>query len=137
MFLLLILSAVALVALILLQRGKGADMGAAFGAGASGTLFGSVGSLPFLTKLTVAVAAVFFGSCLGLGYIIAKEVSVKPASVLSALPTSEQQQQQPLTTSSAIPIVPSSAVVLPQQQPKAQVTKAKTKAKKKTVHNHN
>ena len=89
LFLIHILAAISLVALILLQHGKGADMGAAFGAGASGTLFGSVGSLPFLTKFTAGVAAVFFATCLGLGYVISKQAS-QPASELSALPIKSQ-----------------------------------------------
>ena len=57
-----IIVAIALVALVLVQQGKGSDMGAAFGAGASGTVFGSRGSAPFLMKVTVAFAVVFFAT---------------------------------------------------------------------------
>lgn len=64
-----ILTCVSLIALVLLQHGKGADIGASFGSGASQTLFGSQGSAPFLFKLTMAMAAIFFGLCLILGYI--------------------------------------------------------------------
>jgi len=62
-----LLASIALVALILVQQGKGADMGSAFGAGASNTLFGSSGAGGFLTKLTVGLAIIFFVGALGLG----------------------------------------------------------------------
>jgi preprotein translocase subunit SecG len=54
---------------VLLQQGKGAEMGAAFGGGASGTVFGSQGSTPFLVKLTAFLAAVFFVTSISFGYI--------------------------------------------------------------------
>ena len=65
---LLILIALALVTLVLLQRGKGADIGAAFGSGASNTVFGSAGSLSFLTKATAWLAVGFFLVSFGLAY---------------------------------------------------------------------
>ncbi len=55
-----VLSALLIIGLVLLQHGKGADMGAAFGSGASGSLFGASGSSNFLSKLTGIAAAVFF-----------------------------------------------------------------------------
>jgi preprotein translocase subunit SecG len=55
--------------LVLLQHGKGADMGAAFGSGSSGSLFGSAGSANFLSRTTAVLAAVFFASSLGLTYL--------------------------------------------------------------------
>lgn len=61
-----VLVAVAIVGLILLQQGKGAEMGASFGAGASQTVFGAAGSAGFLTKATAVLAAVFFATSLGL-----------------------------------------------------------------------
>ena len=64
-----LLVAVALIALILLQRGKGSDIGASFGAGASQTLFGSVGSGNALTRMTAWLSAVFFISSFGLAVI--------------------------------------------------------------------
>jgi len=57
-----VLASVALVVLVLLQRGKGAEMGASFGAGASQTLFGSEGSGSFMTRLTAFIAFIFFVS---------------------------------------------------------------------------
>ena len=62
-----LLISIGLVALIMLQQGKGADMGASFGAGASGTLFGSSGSGNFMTRMTAVLAALFFVISLILG----------------------------------------------------------------------
>ena len=64
-----LLSAIVMVGLILLQQGKGADMGASFGAGASGSLFGASGSSNPLSKATAWAAAVFLASTLALTYI--------------------------------------------------------------------
>ena len=73
--------AIALVALIMLQQGKGADMGASFGAGASGTLFGSSGSANFMTRTTAILATLFFiiSRCLAISTATrpAKEASGK------------------------------------------------------------
>ena len=63
-----ILTALAMIGLILLQHGKGADMGAAFGGGASGSLFGATGSANFLSRTTAVLAAVFFVCTLALAY---------------------------------------------------------------------
>ncbi len=63
-----VISAIAIVALILLQQGKGADAGASFGGGASQTFFGSAGSGNFLTHSTAVLTAVFFATSLGLAY---------------------------------------------------------------------
>jgi len=83
-FIIHILAAVTLIALILVQHGKGADVGAAFGSGASQTMFGSVGSTPFLIKITALIAAIFFATSLGLGYLTTKQVKqVKQTSILT------------------------------------------------------
>jgi preprotein translocase subunit SecG len=63
-----VVSAIGIIVLVLLQHGKGADMGAAFGSGASGSLFGATGSANFLSRSTAAVATVFFVATLGLAY---------------------------------------------------------------------
>ena len=63
-----ILCALAIIILVLLQHGKGADMGAAFGGGASGSLFGATGSANFLSRTTAVLAAVFFVATIGLAY---------------------------------------------------------------------
>jgi len=64
-----VISALSIIGLVLMQHGKGADMGAAFGSGASGSLFGASGSSNFLSKSTAVAAAIFFGSTLALAYI--------------------------------------------------------------------
>ncbi len=64
-----VLSAISVVVLVLLQHGKGADMGAAFGSGSSGSLFGASGSANFLSRMTGGLAAVFFITSLGLTYL--------------------------------------------------------------------
>jgi len=64
-----ILSAIGVIGLVLVQHGKGADMGAAFGSGASGSLFGATGSANFLSRTTAVLAAVFFITSLTLAYI--------------------------------------------------------------------
>lgn len=75
------LSALSLIGLVLLQHGKGADMGAAFGSGASGSLFGASGSANFLSRTTAVLAAVFFVTTLGLTYL----GSYKPAKNINTL----------------------------------------------------
>ncbi len=69
-----VLSALGVIILVLLQHGKGADMGAAFGSGSSGSLFGASGSANFLSRATGALAAVFFVTTLGLTYLSSHKV---------------------------------------------------------------
>ena len=64
-----VITAIVIVVLILLHKGKGADMGSAFGAGASGTLFGAKGSANFLSRTTAVLASVFFITSLTLAYL--------------------------------------------------------------------
>jgi preprotein translocase subunit SecG len=64
-----VVSALTIIGLVLLQHGKGADMGAAFGSGASGSLFGASGSSNFLSKTTGIAAAIFFGATLALAFV--------------------------------------------------------------------
>jgi len=66
-----LLTAIVLVGLVLMQHGKGADMGAAFGTGSAGSLFGSSGSANFLSRSTAVAATVFFITSLSLTYIYA------------------------------------------------------------------
>jgi len=83
-----VLSAIAIIVLVLLQHGKGADMGAAFGGGASGSLFGATGSANFLSRATAAVATLFFIATLGLAYTGTAGRTVQPAGggVMSTMP---------------------------------------------------
>ena len=68
-YVVMLLSALGIVVLVLLQHGKGADMGTGFGAGASGSLFGATGSANFLSRTTGVLAVVFFVSTLTLSYV--------------------------------------------------------------------
>ncbi|MEZ5613958.1 MAG: preprotein translocase subunit SecG [Rhodocyclaceae bacterium] len=76
-----ILVGAAVIGLVLLQHGKGADMGAAFGSGASGSLFGATGSANFLSRATGVLATVFFLTSLGLSYMATNRTQ-GPASVM-------------------------------------------------------
>lgn len=78
----------ALIGLVLVQRGKGADVGAAFGSGASQTMFGSAGAASFLTRTTAVVATLFFVSSLTLAYLASQRDdgrSVADAAVSAAV----------------------------------------------------
>ena len=81
LFILQILSAVAMIGLVLIQHGKGADMGASFGSGASGSLFGATGSANFLSRSTAVCATVFFATTLGMSVISTGRGSVHAAEV--------------------------------------------------------
>lgn len=86
-----LLVAIALVGLVLMQQGKGAETGASFGAGASGTVFGSQGSATFLSRLTAVLATVFFVTSLGLAYYASNKASFErdaglPSPVLQTQP---------------------------------------------------
>jgi preprotein translocase subunit SecG len=99
-----VLIAAAIVALVLLQRGKGADAGAGFGAGASGTVFGSRGSASFLSRTTAVLATLFFVSSLVLSYLFSQGVA--PTSVVDRVQT---QQPAPMPAS-GLPVAPSPAL---------------------------
>lgn len=79
-----VIIAIALIVLVLVQQGKGADIGAAFGSGASQTVFGSRGSASFLTRTTSALAAGFFITSLSLAYISGNSTEKKSVTDLSA-----------------------------------------------------
>ncbi len=99
-----ILVAVAIIGLVLMQHGKGADMGAAFGSGASGSLFGATGSANFLSRATGILAAVFFVTSLTLAYI----GSNKPKTTGSLMQDAVQSQtvSQPASAGGEAPVVP-------------------------------
>ena len=83
-----VLLAAAIIGLVLLQRGKGADAGAGFGAGASGTVFGARGSASFLSRTTAVLATLFFLTSLGLAYLFSQDK--QPTSVVDTV-----QQESP------------------------------------------
>ena len=84
-----VLLSISLIVLILMQHGKGADAGAAFGSGASATVFGARGSGNFMTKATTAIAILFFITCLSLAYLSSHRA--EPQSVTGSV--TEQQIQ--------------------------------------------
>ena len=81
-----VLSALAIVALVLLQRGKGADAGAGFGAGASGTVFGARGATTGLSRMTAIFAAIFMLNSLCLTYLFQRDARSQPTSLLDQVP---------------------------------------------------
>ena len=83
---------IALIMIVLLQTGKGADMGAAFGGGGSQTLFGSTGASTFLSKATTGAAIIFMVTSLGLAYMSGHRVDT---SVVSGSPPATQTQPAP------------------------------------------
>ena len=114
-----VLLSVALIALILLQHGKGADAGAAFGSGASATVFGAKGSGSFLTKSTAILATLFFLTCLSLAYLSSHREG--PGSVVESIVDSQTIEQpaavmnQSEGTSDLPPVVEEPAVSAPAQ----------------------
>lgn len=96
-----VLVAVVLIGLVLIQHGKGADIGAAFGAGASNTVFGSQGTGSFLFKLTSSLAIAFFITSLTLSYLVATQnrqfqqqvVPQQSSTVDSAIPVPEETEE--------------------------------------------
>ena len=93
-----VLAAVGIVGLVLVQHGKGADMGAAFGSGTSGSLFGASGSANFLSRTTGVLAAVFFLTSLSLAYF----ASEKPKTSGSLMQDSVQSQTIPLAPAGGV-----------------------------------
>jgi preprotein translocase subunit SecG len=98
------LTALAMIGLILIQHGKGADMGAAFGSGSSGSLFGASGSANFLSRTTAVLAGVFFVATLALAYF----GNARPASSGSVLesPAAAVPAGAPSVTASDAAVVP-------------------------------
>ena len=103
------LIAVLIIVLVLMQRGKGADAGAAFGAGASGTVFGARGSSSFFSRMTAIFATAFFASSLGLAYLSSQRSEV-PESLLEGAPVTEPEavpadDEELLPTTEMLPAV--------------------------------
>jgi preprotein translocase subunit SecG len=91
-----VLVALAIIGLVLLQHGKGADMGSGFGGGASGSLFGATGSANFLSRLTAVFAALFFILSLALAYTATRRPAAEGGGVIDAI--RQQQSQKPAAT---------------------------------------
>lgn len=91
-----VIAALTIIALVLLQHGKGADMGAAFGSGSAGSLFGSSGSSNFLSRCTAVAAGVFFIATMALVYVSNHESGSQSAGLMD-------QVQQPAKPASEVP----------------------------------
>jgi preprotein translocase subunit SecG len=110
-----VIAALGIVGLVLLQHGKGADMGAAFGSGASGSLFGASGSANFLSRATAILAVIFFATSLSLTYIathkttgavsggVMDTVKSEPAPATSTPPATTPEPATPAPKPNEIP----------------------------------
>lgn len=105
-----VLSALGVIGLVLLQHGKGADVGAAFGSGASGSLFGATGSANFLSRTTAVLATVFFICTLSLTLL----GNYRPSASLGVMGAAPQTTPAPAAASApAAPAVAASAPAAP------------------------
>jgi len=110
---LLVLSSLTVIILVLVQHGKGADMGAAFGGGASGSLFGATGSANFLSRTTAIAATIFFLVTIGLAFTATNErkASNAPEEAQGVVPAASQiKTPNDLPDAPAAPEAPSSEV---------------------------
>ncbi|HEY5325129.1 MAG TPA: preprotein translocase subunit SecG [Caldimonas sp.] len=101
-----IIAALVMIGLVLIQHGKGADMGASFGSGASGSLFGATGSANFLSRSTAACAAVFFVCTLALAYTSNDRPKAATSSILDR---PDSAASAPLPSASGIGAIPGPA----------------------------
>ena len=117
-----ILVALGIIGLVLIQHGKGADAGAAFGGGASGTVFGSKGSGSFLTRLTGILAAVFFANSLMLAWLVAHPDNTGGQSIIPTAVTETAPENPALATdvpaAETAPTVENKAPEVPSDIPK-------------------
>jgi preprotein translocase subunit SecG len=122
-----VISALAIIGLVLLQHGKGADMGAAFGSGASGSLFGASGSSNFLSKSTAVAAAIFFGSTLALASMGNGRTAADPSGGLIdrvGVPANNAGNAVPATTTPTDVPAPTAGVPAAPAAPAADVPTA-------------
>jgi preprotein translocase subunit SecG len=121
------LAALSVVGLVLIQHGKGADMGAAFGSGSAGSLFGATGASNFLSKTTGVLAAIFFISSLGLTYLSGHRQS---GGVMQSAPATLQPAPAPIEkkVDSAVTIPPATPAAAPATAPEPVVPTPPTSA---------
>jgi len=123
--------AAALIGFVLLQHGKGADMGAAFGSGSSGSLFGAAGSANFLSRTTAILATVFFLSSLGLTYLASNRVAGGAGDVMKqGIMQTAPKAPEPATKAADVPsgtaptVQPAAAAPTPAPAPPKDASKA-------------
>ena len=116
-----VLAGLGMIGLVLMQHGKGADMGAAFGSGASGSLFGSSGSANFLSRSTAVLATVFFITSLSLAYL-ASHAPKQPSSVMEGISapaeTAPNTAPVPNTAPAPAPVPDATPAPAPETAPK-------------------
>jgi preprotein translocase subunit SecG len=117
-YVVMLLSAAGIIALVLLQHGKGADMGTGFGAGASGSLFGATGSANFLSRTTGVLAAIFFVSTLALAWFATNRPKGVGAGVMQNLPAQTAPADPAAKNVPAAPDADKSAPPKPAEIPK-------------------
>ncbi|MCE2946977.1 MAG: preprotein translocase subunit SecG [bacterium] len=111
-----VLAAGAIVVFVLLQQGKGADMGAAFGSGSAGSLFGSSGSANFMSRMTAIMATLFFITSLVLTYLASNTgvsrglMENAPATPASQIPVPGAPAQAPASSAVPVPSAPPAAM---------------------------
>ena len=112
-----VLVALAIIGLVLLQHGKGADMGSGFGGGASGSLFGATGSANFLSRTTAVLAAIFFLLSLALAYTATRRPAAEGGGVIDAIRNQEAQRPagQPESTPKPASQAPEKPAAAPAQ----------------------
>ena len=112
-----VLAALALIGLVLIQHGKGADAGASFGGGGSNTVFGSAGSANFLTRATAVFAVVFFITSLGLAWMARQQANLEDP-VLPVLEKVQQESEVPVldepAATSDVPVIEETTSDVPQ-----------------------
>jgi preprotein translocase subunit SecG len=99
-----VLAAAGIIALVLVQHGKGADVGAAFGTGSAGSVFGSAGSANFLSRMTAGLALVFFLTSIGLSFLTNKRTGNK--GVMANQPAATQSAPEKAPGAAGVPDVP-------------------------------
>ena len=115
-----VVAALAIVVLVLLQHGKGADMGAAFGSGSAGSLFGSAGAANFLSRTTAVLAAVFFATSMGLTYF--SGAPARSGGVTESIKGEAAPKAADPAKTDAVPAAPASSAPAPAApaEPKSQ-----------------
>ena len=127
-----VLVALAIVGLVLLQHGKGADMGSGFGSGSSGSLFGATGSANFLSRMTAGLATVFFLTSLGLAYLATHKPKAS-GGLIDAVKTepgpTQKAVENPAPKAAANPAADKPAATVPPADAGAKPGPADSKAK--------
>jgi preprotein translocase subunit SecG len=112
-----VFASLAIIGLVLLQRGKGAEAGAGFGAGASGTVFGARGASTALSRATAIFAAIFMINSLLLTYVGTRTVAAAPKTILDTIGEKSDKAKSGTTQTIPVPIAPSPGETAPPSAP--------------------